>query len=108
MKKRNNSTRFCIDFRALNRITKYDVKPIPDPEQLYVELQNKRFFTKIDLAKGYWQIPMTEKDRENNVSDSTRPFSISENASGHGHSTNVIRKYDEKAQTRGKQSFEFL
>ena len=24
------------------------------------------------------------------------------------HSTNVIRKYDEKAQTRGKQSFEFL
>ena len=64
VKKKDGSTRFCIDFRALNRLTEPDAEPIPDTEQLFASLSKKNFFTKIDLAKGYWQISVAEKDRE--------------------------------------------
>ena len=64
VKKKDNSTRFCIDFRELNKVTQFDCEPVPDPEVLFASLQGKKFFTKVDLAKGYWQIPMAKKDRE--------------------------------------------
>jgi hypothetical protein len=47
----------------LNKVTEFDAEPIPDPEVLFASLQSKQHFTKIDLAKGYWQIPMAESDR---------------------------------------------
>ena len=64
VRKKDNSVRFCIDFRALNKITVFDAEPVPDVEQLFATLQGKKVFTKIDLTKGYWQIRMAESDRE--------------------------------------------
>ena len=64
VKKPDGSTRVCLDFRALNRVTTFDAEPIPDPEVLFASLQGKKYFTKIDLTKGYWQIPMAPEDRE--------------------------------------------
>ena len=61
--KKDNSVRFCIDFRALNKISVYDAEPIPDPEELFCRLAGAHFFTKIDLAKGYWQIPIRPEDQ---------------------------------------------
>ncbi|XP_070180343.1 uncharacterized protein [Littorina saxatilis] len=63
VKKKDGTNRFCIDFRALNRITVFDAEPIPDIEELFARLSQSRFFTKIDLAKGYWQIPMATQDK---------------------------------------------
>ena len=39
------------------------VEPIPNVEDLFVRLAHSRFFTKIDLAKGYWQILVLPEDR---------------------------------------------
>ncbi|XP_070174729.1 uncharacterized protein [Littorina saxatilis] len=61
--KRDGSVRFCIDFRALNKITHFDAEPIPDPDELFCSLAGANFYTKIDLAKGYWQIPIKPEDR---------------------------------------------
>ena len=57
------SCRFCIDFRGLNKFTVFDAEPIPNVEDLFVRLAHSRFFTKIDLAKGYWQILVLPEDR---------------------------------------------
>ena len=54
---------FCIDFRGLNKITVFDAGLIPNVEDLLVRLAHSRFFTKIDLAKGYWQILVLPEDR---------------------------------------------
>eukprot|EP00745_Piridium_sociabile_P007807 TRINITY_DN15246_c0_g3_i2.p1 TRINITY_DN15246_c0_g3~~TRINITY_DN15246_c0_g3_i2.p1 ORF type:complete len:396 (+),score=52.72 TRINITY_DN15246_c0_g3_i2:101-1288(+) len=63
VKKPDGSTRFCCDYRELNQVTITDAEPIPDQEQLFAGLANAKYFTKIDLTKGYWQIPVNDKDR---------------------------------------------
>ena len=63
VRKKDGSCRFCIDFRGLSKITVFDAEPIPNVEDLFVRLAHSRFFTKIDLAKGYWQILVLPEDR---------------------------------------------
>ena len=63
VKKKDNSTRFCIDFRRLNAVTKFDTEPMSNVEDILTKLSEDKYFTKIDLAKGYWQIPVEEKSR---------------------------------------------
>lgn len=63
VQKKDGSCRFCIDYRALNKITVFDAEPIPDVEELFTRLANSKYFTKIDLAKGYWQIIVNPLDR---------------------------------------------
>ena len=63
VRNKDGSCRFCIDFRGLNKITVFDAEPIPNVEDLFVRLAHSRFFTKIDLAKGYWQILVLPEDR---------------------------------------------
>ena len=64
VKKSDGSFRPCIDFRKLNKATKFDSEPIPNPEDIYVKLNSKKYFTKIDCCKGYWQILMNDEDRK--------------------------------------------
>ena len=58
VKKTDGSNRFCIDFRKLNKITVFDAEPIPNQDQIFSRLAKDHYFTKIDLTKGYWQVPM--------------------------------------------------
>ena len=61
VKKKDGSVRFCIDYRKLNSVTVSDAEPIPNQEELLTRIGNARFFTKIDLTKGYWQVPLTDE-----------------------------------------------
>ena len=63
VQKKDGSCRFCIDFRGINKITGFDAEPIPNVEDLFVRLAHSRFFTKTDLAKGYWLILVLPEDR---------------------------------------------
>ncbi|GFR78367.1 reverse transcriptase [Elysia marginata] len=59
--KKDGTNRYCIDFRALNNITIFDAEPMVRPDDLFQEIGSKScFLTKVDLSKGYWQIPLTE------------------------------------------------
>ena len=60
VKKKDGSNRFRVDKRKLNAMTKFHNEPMGDPRALMVKLRNDNFFTKIDMSKGYWQIPMEE------------------------------------------------
>lgn len=64
VRKRDGSWRFCVDYRKVNAVTKRDVHPIPRVDDILDMLQGSRFFTTLDLASGYWQIPVREKDKE--------------------------------------------
>ena len=62
--KADGSLRFCIDYRKLNSITIFDPEPIPNVEDLFSKLSSGKYFSKLDLAKGYWQIPVKQCDRD--------------------------------------------
>ena len=60
VRKPDGTLRFCIDYRRLNAQTVFDVEPQPIPEDLFAKLHHGKYFSKLDMAKGYWQIPLDE------------------------------------------------
>ncbi len=64
VKKSDSTFRFCTDFRRVNAITKPDSYPLPRMEDCVDRVGNAAFVTKIDLLKGYWQVPLTERAKE--------------------------------------------
>ena len=55
--------RICIVYRKLNEVTTKDAYPLPRIGQTKDALQSYRFFSSPDLASGFWQVPLVEKDR---------------------------------------------
>ena len=64
VKKSDGSLRPVIDFRQLNKATQFVAEPIPNPENIFVKLESKMYFSKLDFCKGYWQLPMRDEYKE--------------------------------------------
>ena len=60
--KKNGSFRMCGDYRRLNSVTEPDRYAVPLIADLTARLHGRKVFGKIDLVKGYHQIPMAEND----------------------------------------------
>lgn len=56
--------RVVVDFRKLNDLTIGDSFPLPNITDILDQLGNSKYFTTLDLASGYHQIPMADKDKE--------------------------------------------
>lgn len=63
VRKPDGSLRLCVDYRALNKITTPDPYPIPRIDELIDELNDAKYLTKIDLNKGFLQIPVNPTDQ---------------------------------------------
>lgn len=64
IKKKDGSLRLCIDYRQLNRVTKADRFPMPNMNDLVFGLHGTRYFTTLDLGKGYYQVPLHSDSSE--------------------------------------------
>ena len=64
VKKPDGSNRFCVNYKALNACTVFDGEPMPDPEDVFIKLRGKRYKSKMDLSKGYWQIELSSESIE--------------------------------------------
>ncbi|CAF1169236.1 unnamed protein product [Rotaria sordida] len=62
-KKKDGTTRFCIDYRHLNQITTKDAFPLPRIDDIYDQLTKATYFTKFDFKEGYFQVPLDKADR---------------------------------------------
>ena len=64
VRKPDGSKRLCVDYRQINKLTIRNVYPLPYIDQLFDQLVNAKYFSKIDLRTGYWQIRLDSEDQE--------------------------------------------
>jgi hypothetical protein len=55
--KKDGSVRPCGDFRRLKLVTEANISLLPNMSDFSDRLAGCKVFSKIDLRKGYWQIP---------------------------------------------------
>ena len=68
--KKDGSIRFCVDFRDLNAKLKMQDSPIPLTVEAIDRLSTGKgdpaslFLSTLDLASGFWTLPIAEQDKE--------------------------------------------
>jgi hypothetical protein len=55
--------RIVVDFRKLNDVTVVDSFPIPVISDVLDSLGKSKYFSTVDCASGFWQIPARTEDR---------------------------------------------
>jgi len=62
--KKDGSHRLCVDYRELNSNTVSDRYPLPLIADQIARLHGAKYFTCLDMASGYYQIPLHEESIE--------------------------------------------
>ena len=62
--KHDGSWRMVVDYKKLNNMTIKDNHPLPNMEQTIQRSgSGYKFFSKLDMKSGFWQIPIKEEDK---------------------------------------------
>ena len=64
VRKPDGSVRYCIDFRKLNAKTVFDAEPVQNQEVILNRMGGDNFISRLDLTKGFWQVPIKVEDRK--------------------------------------------
>ena len=67
VRKKDNSIRLCVDYRKLNAQSRIDAYPIPRIEDILDKVGKVKFITTLDLARGYWQVPVADEETQDYV-----------------------------------------
>jgi len=66
-----------IDYRALNEKTIGDAYSLPNITDILDQLGNAKYFSVLDLASGFHQIPMDSKDASKTAFSTPFPRTLS-------------------------------
>uniref|UniRef100_A0A0N5B5L8 RNA-directed DNA polymerase n=1 Tax=Strongyloides papillosus TaxID=174720 RepID=A0A0N5B5L8_STREA len=64
VRKKDGSVRLCQDLRVLNKIVIKDRYQTMSVRSIFRDMEKFEFASSIDITKAYWQIPLSEKNKE--------------------------------------------
>ena len=64
VRKKDGTTRFCVDYRKVNDVTIKDAYPLPRVDDTLDTLAGSVWFSTLDLKSGYWQVEVAPEDHE--------------------------------------------
>ena len=66
MRKKDGSLRVCVDYRRINQDTVPDRYPMPQVDELVdaIGRQKGKYFSTLDMMKGYHQVKMEEQSKQ--------------------------------------------
>ena len=62
VRKKEGGWRSCGDYRRLNNVTIPDCYPLPNIADFTSRISGSIVFSKLDLQKGYYPVPMASED----------------------------------------------
>ena len=65
--KKDGTTRFCVNYRKLNTVTRKDAYPLPRIDTTLNTLAGSQWFSTLDLLSSYWQVEVAEEDQQKNA-----------------------------------------
>ena len=74
MPKKDKTIRICVDYRRLNAVSQPDAYPMPHIDDLLDQVGQSKFISKLNLTRGYWQVPVNQEDRHK--TPFTTPFGL--------------------------------
>ena len=63
VRKQDGSLRLCVDYRKVNQVTRKENYPMPNLMKCVYKPNKVNYFTKLDLVRGYYQVPIAEESR---------------------------------------------
>lgn len=63
VRKKDGKHRLCVDYRLLNSVTVKERYPMPVIEDEIARLSGQAYFITLDLASGYYQVPISEDSK---------------------------------------------
>ena len=62
--KKDGSTKFCVDYRKINEVTRKDAYPLLRVDDSLNTLAGSRWFSTLDLKSGYWQVEVAPEHQQ--------------------------------------------
>ena len=56
--KREATVRICVDYRKLNEFVQREHYHLPKAEEIFAKIKGAKYFSTLDAAAGFWQIPL--------------------------------------------------
>jgi len=63
VRKKDDSWRFCVDYRRLNAVTTKDSYPLPRIDDALDYITGSSWFSSLDMRSGYWQVEVAPEAR---------------------------------------------